>query len=76
MIDIQQCALGALEQDSLAVAPFAVQQRPNRIHVGQDTRRDRGEYIINRFGFDLGKIHPAPQRIVVGEQPINLGAED
>ena len=42
MIDVEQRALGALEKDSLTLAPLAIEQRPHRVHVGQDARRDVG----------------------------------
>jgi len=58
VIDIEQRSLGAFEKDSLSVAPFAVEQRPNRIHIGQDARRDCGKHIVNRLGLKLGQIHP------------------
>ena len=45
VVDVEQRALRALEQNALALAPLGIEQRPDRIHVRQDLaarrRRDR-----------------------------------
>ncbi len=57
VVDIQQRALRAFEQDALAFASLLVEQRPHRIHVGQDPRRDARELVMDRRG-----IRPARAR--------------
>ena len=73
MVDVEQRALRALEQDAFALAPLGVKQRPHRIHVGQHLRRQRGEIIVNRGGRYFGESIAAAQRIVMRQQAVDLG---
>ena len=75
MVDIKQGALRALEQDALAGAAGAVQQHPHVIDEGQDARRNLGQFALQGIPLYLGFAEPAPQRVVVHQQPINLGAQ-
>ena len=75
VVDVEQRALRALEQDALARAALAVEQRPHVVDVGQDLRRDLGELAHQRVLADLGHAEPAPQRVVVHEQAVDLGAQ-
>ncbi len=46
VVDIEQRALRALEQDALALAALAVEQPPHRIRVGQHaSARARGQFL-------------------------------
>ena len=74
MVDIEQRALGAFEQDAAAVAPAPVEQRPHRIHEGQDLGADLGELIVQLVSLEIsGFAQAPPQRVVVGQQPFDLG---
>ena len=75
VVDVEQRALGALEQDPLALAPLLVEQRPHRIHVGQHPRRDALELVLDRCRVDLLESEPAPQRVVMRQQPLDLAPE-
>ena len=75
MVDVEQRALRAFEQDALALAALLVEQRPDRIHVGQHLRRDRGELVVDRARRDLGHAEPAAQRVVMRQQPLDLAVE-
>ena len=75
MVDIEQRALRAFEQDALADAPLAVEQRPDRIDVRQHLRRDGLQLIAKLVGADLRLAEPAAKRIVVGEDALDLGLE-
>src|SRR5581483_5763425 len=71
----EQRALRAFEQDALAFATLGVEQRPHRIHVRQNLRRQRSEIVIERLGVDRLESKSAAQRIVVYQQTIDLAAE-
>ena len=75
MIDIEQRTLRALEQNPLALAALAVEQRPHRIHVGQHARRDARQLILDCGARERLKAEPASQRIVVGQQTVDLATE-
>ena len=75
MVDIEQGALRALEQDALALAPRQIEQRPHRVDVGENLRRDLGELSAQIVGRDLGLAEPAAKRIVVGEDALDLRLE-
>ena len=72
MVDVEQRALRAFEQDALALAALLVEQRPHRIHVGQHLRRDRCELVVDRARRDLVHAEPAAQRVVMRQQPLDL----
>ena len=75
MVDIEQRALGAFKEDALARTPLAIEQRPHDIDEGKDLRRDLGELAHQRVLADLGHAQTAPQRVVVHEQAVDLGAQ-
>ncbi len=50
VVDIEQHALRALEQDALALATLHVEQRPHRVDVREDFRRDLGELVAKIVG--------------------------
>ena len=67
VVDVEQRALRALEQDALALAPLAVEQRPDRVDVRQHlAARSRASSAQSCVGGDLRLAEAAAQRIVVG----------
>ena len=76
MVDIEQRALRALEQDALAGAPLRIEQRPDRVGEGQHLGGDRLELVEQLAAVDLGDAEPAAQRVVMREQPLDLGLQD
>ncbi len=72
VIDVEQRALRAFEQNTLTLAPLDVEQRPDRIHVRQNLRRDRGEILVDRRTVEFRKPEATAQRIVMGKQPLDL----
>ena len=75
MIDVEQRALRALEQDALAGAPLAIEQLEGRRHIGQNLRRDAHQFVLDRRRRGRRQAHAAPQRLVMGEQPRDLVVE-
>ena len=72
MVHVQQRALRALEQDALALAALDVEQPPHRLGVGQQLRRQRGEFLQDAAAIDLFQIEPAAQRVVMRQQTVDL----
>ena len=66
MVDVEQSALRALEQDALALPALQVEQRPDRIDIGKNLRRYLGELSSQIVGGNLGLAETATKRIVVG----------
>ena len=75
MVDVEQRALRALEQDALAGAAQILEQRPGAVHIGQDVRRDLFELGANGFRLDLFEPEATAQRVVMGQQPLDLAVE-
>ena len=75
VVDVEQRALRALEQNALAFAAALVEQRPHRIHIGQHLWRHRGELVIDRVRRDLAHAEAAAQRIVMRQEPLDLAIE-
>ncbi len=75
MVDVEQRALRALEQDALAGAARDIEQVPGHVHEGQDFRRDLRELGEQRLLGELRLAEAAAQRVVVHEDAIDLGAE-
>jgi hypothetical protein len=65
MIDVEQRALRALEQDARAPAPLVVEDFPDAVHIGQDLVGDRGQLTHDRLMRDFGMAEPSTQRIVM-----------
>ena len=53
MVDVEQRPLRAFEQDALALATLGVEQRPHRVHVGQNLGRDLAQLIAQLVGGNL-----------------------
>ncbi len=75
MVDVEQRALCAFEQNALALAALCVEQSPHRVDVRENLRRDLGELCAELVGGDFGLAQASAQRIVVGEDAIDLGLE-
>ena len=75
MVDVEQRALRALEQDALAGAAQVVQQLVGRRHIGQHLRRRRHQFVLDRRRRRRRQAHAAPQRLVMGEQARDLAVE-
>src|SRR5262249_51520418 len=75
VVVVEQRALRAFEQDALALAALLVEQRPHRIDVRQDARRDALELLAPGAYADLFEPEPAPQRVVVGQEALDLAPE-
>ena len=73
MVDIEQRALRAFEQNALALTAFGVEQRPHRIHIRQHLRRQLGEIIVDRGGQNFSEAVAAAQCIVMRQQAVDLG---
>ena len=50
-----------------------VEQRPHRVDVREDLRRDLGELVAEIVGRDLGLAEAAAERIMMGEDALDLG---
>jgi hypothetical protein len=48
VVDVEQRALRALEQDALALAALLVEQPPHRLGIGQQLRRERAAALVFR----------------------------
>ena len=75
MVDVEQRALRALEQDAFAFAPLGVEQAPDRLGIRQHARRQLLEFPEQRVAVDLLKPHAAAERVVVGQQPVDLARQ-
>ena len=75
MIDVEQRPLRAFEQDALALAALGVEQRPHRVDIGQDLRRDLAELAAQLVGGNLRLAQAPAQRIVMAEDALDLGLE-
>ena len=76
MIDVEQRALRALEQDALAGAAMIVQHLPDPVHIGQ-VCLSATEVSSPSIGLriNLALAEAAAQRIVMGKQPLDLGRQ-
>ena len=72
MIDIEQRALRALEQNALSRAPLTIEQIERRRHERQHLRRDSHEFSPDLRRVRRRQAKAAPQRIVVGEKTGDL----
>ena len=72
MIDIEQRALCALEQNPFAFAAFLIEQIPHRIRERQNSRRNLNQLFQNIRAVNFLQIEPAPQRIVMRQRAVDL----
>ena len=75
VVDIEQHALRAFEQDAAALGLGIAQGRPHRLDEGQHRWRDLVQLGDQRFAVDRRDAEADAQRVVVGEQPVELRAD-
>src|SRR3546814_11905206 len=75
VIDIEQHALRAFEQDALARRPRIAQHPPGRLCERQYERRDLAQFPEQPRAIDRRLAEPGAPRVVVGGQAIELGIE-
>ena len=75
MIDIEQRALRAFEEDALALAFVAVEQMPDGIDIGRDLGAMAMSCSSKRVAATSGWPMPAPQGVVMDERAIDLRGE-
>ena len=75
MVDVEQRALRALEQDALAGAALAVEPLVDGVHVGQHFWRDAEQFLADRRRIDRREAETAPQRVVMRQKPGDLVVE-
>ena len=75
MIDIEQHALRAFEQDALALAQRLVEVAPDRLGEGQDEVGDLGEVVLQALAVDRRLAEAGAQRVVMRAQAVELRAE-
>ena len=61
VVDVEQRALRALEQDALALAALEVEQPPHRFGVRQKLRRQRGQVFQDSGAVDFLEVEAAAQ---------------
>ncbi|MBA7633276.1 hypothetical protein ES703_40838 [subsurface metagenome] len=72
VVDVEQCALRALEQDALALAALDVEQPPHRIGIGQQFRRHRHQLSQDHAAIEFRQLHATAQRVVMRQQTFDL----
>ena len=75
MVDVEQHALRALEEDALAGTALVFEQIPYRVHERQNFRRDGEQLVAQARRLDLRQAETAPQRIVMRQRPRDLVVE-
>ena len=75
VVDVEQHALRALEQDAPAGAPRFVEVAPDRAGEGQHEIGDRGEVAAEALAVDRRLAEAGAERVVVGAQAVELGVE-
>lgn len=72
MVDVEQHALRALEQDALAPCPRLVEVAPHRLGEGQDESGDLAQIGQQALAIDRRLAEPGAQRVMVRAQPVEL----
>ena len=75
MVDVEQRALRAFEQNAFAGAPLLVEQPPYGFGIGQQLRRQCAQLLQDVLAVELRQVEAAAERIVVGQQPVDLVRE-
>ncbi len=75
MVDVEEHALRPLEQDTFAFAPGIVEERPHRFRIGEKLGRYLGKLRLKLTRLDFRLAEAAPQCIVMGKEPLDLGSE-
>jgi hypothetical protein len=72
VVHIEKNGLCAFEQHASAVAPRLIQRAPGGAAIGQNARRNFFQFRQKRCSADFLGTRSAPERIVMGKQPIEL----
>ena len=75
VVDVEQHALRAFEQDALAAAQRHVEVAPHRPRERQHEIGDRGQVAPQPLAVDRRLLETGPQRVVVGAQPVEQRIE-
>ena len=75
MVDVQQRALGALEQHAATGLYEFVQQQPRGTGEGQDLGRDGLQFSQDRSAVHIRQAQAPAQRFVMGQQALDLGLQ-
>ena len=75
MVDVEKDALGAFEQDPLAVAAGLVEIPPDGAGEGQNEVRDVGQVGAEALAVDRRLAEAGAKRVVMGAQAVELRAE-
>ena len=73
MVDVEQRALRALEQNAFSLAPPRIEQRPHHIHERQHFGGQRRKIVVNILAVDRLEVETAAQRVVMRKQTFDLG---
>ena len=72
VVDVQQCALRALEQDARAALAVLVEDFPNPVDIGNDRVRNRAQLLHQRLVRDFVIAEATAKRVVMGQQPVDF----
>jgi hypothetical protein len=76
VIHVEKRALRAFEEDALAVAPRRIEKPPDTVDVWPNLRSNRREVGMDISQRNLGLAEAAPQRVVMKQETLDLGAQD
>ncbi len=76
MVDIEHDALRALIEDAAVLAAQIVEAAPDDVGEGQDARGDLQQVGQQLLPVDFGQAQAAQQRVVMGQQTLDLGLQD
>ncbi len=74
MVDVEQGALRAFEQDALARRLRLVERQPDGLHEREDEAGDVTQFRHQRVAVDRLLVEACAQGVVVGGQAIELRA--
>ena len=75
MINVEQNALRAFEQNALAGLAHVIKQAPHRIEIGQHRLAHCHQFFENFCGIQLRLAKPSEQCVVMHEQPFHLATQ-
>ena len=75
MVNIKQRTLRAFKQNALSFPLHLVQQTPYRCNEGHQRIGNGRQFLEDRIMGDFRLVEAAAQRIVMGQQPVDLGRQ-
>ena len=75
MVDVEQRALCALEQNAFSLAPPRIEQQPHQIHERQHFGGQRRKIVVNILAVDRLEVETAAQRVMMRQQTLDLGPQ-